>query len=81
MCSEDDQTRSENDRRVFAGLNEIRSACQYLQGLVINPATTRTVNAALLTQIDAKVTPALNGIRQIFEQDARETEWAADCWR
>ena len=70
--------RSDNDRKVFGGLNEVRGACQYLQALVIDPATKGTINNVVLDQIDAKVSPALQGIRAIFAADSNQGEWAGD---
>jgi hypothetical protein len=73
-----DNERNDNDRKVFGGLHEVRGACQYLQALVIDPAAKSTVNPALMTQIDGKISPALAGIRKSFETYPKQAEWAFD---
>jgi hypothetical protein len=85
--------RSDNDRRMFGLLREMRAACQYLQSgisdtLANTPAdadaakrdeTLAVAVAPLLERTDAFVAPCLLKIRQVFDAAPDQYEWAADA--
>jgi hypothetical protein len=85
-------TRSDNDRRMFGSLREIRAACQYLQNLIaeilksafeINAAgrakhVSKPLSAAVRDRMDQTITGSLNTIQLLFTADVGEFEWCAD---
>jgi hypothetical protein len=84
--------RTENDRRMFGFLIEIRAACQYLQRFMADTLkrasamdaasaaayVSRTLSVAMLNRVDKTVTPQLEAIQQLFIADVKEFEWCAD---
>jgi len=84
--------RTENDRRMFGRLRNIRSACQYLQGRIAEvlkesaamSAKQRrdhiadVLDHAVLHRIDHKIEAQLRAIETIFDVDATELEWGSD---
>jgi hypothetical protein len=84
--------RTDNDRRMFGYLREIRAACQYLQDFLDDTlkrasamdAESRSVYlakelaVAVRMRVDQKIEPQLNAIRALFEIDVTEFEWCAD---
>jgi hypothetical protein len=84
--------RTDNDRRMFGFLREIRAACQYLQdriGETLTQAAGMDAAAraayvagklprAVLDRVDQTVSPQLAAIQQLFTTDAAEFEWCAD---
>jgi hypothetical protein len=86
--AQDENGRTDNDRRLFANLREINAAAHKWQTeltaiLDAPPATAdgqqSTINAQLKRkpQIDAFVRASLSSIRGVFEQDLKEHEWGA----
>jgi len=84
--------RTDNDRRMFGNLREIRGTAQYLQNAgqealtraaAVDPAArskyvAEALPAALKSRVDALINPALDAIQEVFRADAEEFEWCAD---
>ena len=83
-----DYVRTDNDRRIFADLNEISTAVHKWQDeltaiLDAPPPTADGLQSVIgeqlkrKPQIEAFVRAGLDSIRAVFEQDLREHEWGA----
>ncbi len=84
--------RTDNDRRMFGFLREIRAACQYLQDRIAETLKTAAsmdaaaraayvtgnLSRAVLDRVDQRISPELEAIQQLFTADVDEFEWCAD---
>jgi len=84
--------RTDNDRRMFGHLREIRAACQYLQDLMdgalkraaaMEPEArkayfSKELGTAMRHRVDQIITHQLHAIRQMFDLDVTQFEWCAD---
>ena len=87
-----DDQRTDNDRRIFGLLREIRGTTQYFQSAskdalsrvatmdtsVRSKSLAEALPAALWDRMNALVSAAFDAIHQLFAQDVREYEWCAD---
>ena len=84
--------RTDNDRRMFGFLREIRAECQYLQNFIADTLKraspiaadsraayiSKALRADLLGRVDQAVTQQLAAVKSLFDIDAQEFEWCAD---
>ncbi len=84
--------RTDNDRRMFGYLREIRAACQHLQERIagtldhasrLDPAARAGYVSGVLSndlrdRVDQAIDPQLGAIQALFTQDVKEFEWCAD---